>query len=229
VAAAIILMVLAGLWMAGIVDKNKGRSDQPVAVAPPGDNEAPPAPALAPAPAIAPNPDKPAPQLQAAIVRRPRKAVAETTVEPFDWDNEQTAEENLFPDEMGTIAMSLPVDDNLHDSETARHIEKAQLLLRAFRNATSRGNARAFDIDYEKEMSRELVYKNIVLRRDAEVRNNYPVEEVLASLEPLLLDIANLPASPSRNEMRSIAERIEKTEIVATLQVHSGLLAIQNQ
>jgi hypothetical protein len=125
--------------------------------------------------------------------------------------------------------MSLPVDDNLHDSETARHIEKAQLLLRAFRNATSRGNARAFDIDYEKEMSRELVYKNIVLRRDAEVRNNYPVEEVLASLEPLLLDIANLPASPSRNEMRSIAERIEKTEIVATLQVHSGLLAIQNQ
>jgi hypothetical protein len=130
---------------------------------------------------------------------------------------------------MGTIAMSIPAEGNILDTETARHIEKAQLLLRAFRNAASKGNARAFDVEYEKEKSRELVYKNIVLRRDAEVQNNYPVEEVLASLEPLLLDIANLSASPSRNEMRSIAERIEKTEIIASLQVHSGLLAIQNQ
>jgi hypothetical protein len=229
VAAAIILMVLAGLWMAGIVDKNKGRSDQPVALAPPGDNEAPPAPAPAHPPVIVSNPDKPAPQLQAANVRRPRKAVAEPAIEPFDLDNEQTAEETSFPDEISIVAMSVPAEDNLLDMETARHIEKAQLLLRAFRNATSRGNPRAFDVAYEKEMSRELVYMNIVLRRDAEVRNNYPVEEVLASLEPLLLDIANLPASPSRNEMRSIADRIDKTEIVATLQVHSGLLAIQNQ
>jgi hypothetical protein len=230
VAAAIILMVLAGLLALSLGNKSKGQPEQQMAGTQTDDKEEPPRPAPNHAPEILPRPDKPS---AAPLVaqRKPgtRKAAAEPAVEPFDWGEEQASEESSSPDEITTFAVSLPADDDFFDSETARHIEKAQLLLRAFRNATSEGNPRAFDVQYEKEKSRELVYKNIVLRRDAEARNNYPVGELLASLEPLLLDIANLPASPSREEMRSIVERMQKTEIVATLQVHSGLLAIQNQ
>jgi len=64
-----------------------------------------------------------------------------------------------------------------------------------------------------------LLYKNVLLRRDAEAKGNLPVEELLGSLEPFLLDIANLPEKPSSNEVRSIKERMQKKEIVSALQI----------
>jgi hypothetical protein len=45
---------------------------------------------------------------------------------------------------------------------------------------------------------------------------------LLGSLEPFLLDIANLPDRPSNDDVRSIKERMHKKEIVAALQIYSA-------
>lgn len=106
--------------------------------------------------------------------------------------------------------------------DPARHFEKAQLLLRAFRNARFDRKDAAFDLAGEKKRSRGLLYENILLRREAAASGNLPVEELLSRLEPLLLDIANLPDKPAPDDVRPIRERINKNEIVATLQIYSA-------
>ncbi|MDQ3011714.1 MAG: hypothetical protein M3X11_13530 [Acidobacteriota bacterium] len=111
--------------------------------------------------------------------------------------------------------------DVLPVAVSASHFEKAQLLLRSFRNARDQGKSAAIDVAYEKRQAGKLVYDNILLRRDAEAKGNLPVEEALNSLEPLLLDIANLSDKPSRGEVQVIRERIQKQEIIATLQITS--------
>lgn len=110
----------------------------------------------------------------------------------------------------------------LLEVEAARHFEKAQVLLRSFRNAPVVGDGSAIDLSYEREQSRNLLYKNIVLRRGVEARGAYPMEDVLSSLEPILIDIANLPEKPSADEVNSIKQRMQRKEIVATLQVYSA-------
>jgi len=105
--------------------------------------------------------------------------------------------------------------------ETAEHIERSQLLLRSFKNASFSADDSASDLAYEKEQSRRLLAQNILLRRNAEAKGNLPAEEVLGQLEPFLLDIANLPDRPAPDEVRSIKERIQKDEIIAMLQVYS--------
>ncbi|MCI0387619.1 MAG: hypothetical protein MOB07_02450 [Acidobacteria bacterium] len=108
------------------------------------------------------------------------------------------------------------------DFETTRYLEKAHVLLRSFENASS---SSARDLAYDKQVSRELLLRNILLRREAEGAENAPAKSLLSSLEPLLLDIANLPPKPVSNDLRSVKERIRKSEIVAVLQVYSTLTA----
>ena len=45
----------------------------------------------------------------------------------------------------------------------------------------------------------------------------FPVKTLLSSLEPFLIDIANLPDRTSADDLRVIKERVQKTEIVAAL------------
>ncbi|HEX8635109.1 MAG TPA: zf-HC2 domain-containing protein [Pyrinomonadaceae bacterium] len=106
-------------------------------------------------------------------------------------------------------------------SKTARHVEQAQLLLRAFRNArpAEAGRRASFDLAHEKQRSKKLLYENIVLRREAASRGNQPVESLLDSLEPILLDIANLPDHPAPADMREINERMRRKNLVAMLQI----------
>jgi hypothetical protein len=98
----------------------------------------------------------------------------------------------------------------------ARHAEQAQNLLRSFRNASTTG---ADDLSYERERSQELLYQNIVLRREAARGGNTGVESTLSQLETILLDIANLPEKPASEDVRSIKNRMERKNIVAMLQV----------
>ncbi len=105
--------------------------------------------------------------------------------------------------------------------EVARHVEQAQLLLRSFRNVRLAETSHAPDILYEKEQSRRLLYKNIVLRREAHAEGNAPAEKLLSMLEPILLDIANLPDRATASDVLSIERRMQKKEIVAALQVHA--------
>jgi hypothetical protein len=96
------------------------------------------------------------------------------------------------------------------------------MFLRHFRNVGLSAEEPTLDASYEKERSRQLLERNATLRRDAQSKGNLPAEELLGSLEPLLLDIANLPERPGREDMLSIKERIQKKEIIATLQVYSA-------
>lgn len=130
--------------------------------------------------------------------------------------------EEMLPVDSTVIAERQPIMNPFIDVETARHIERAQLLLRSFRNTSDSGSRIDAGVSYDKKGSRELLSRNILLRRDAEAKGNLPVEELLGSLEPFLLDIANLPDKPSNNELRSIKERMQKKEIVSALQIYSA-------
>lgn len=98
----------------------------------------------------------------------------------------------------------------------ARHAEQAQRLLRSFRNASTTG---ADDLAYERGRSQELLYQNIVLRREAARGGKPGVEATLSQLETILLDIANLPEKPASEDVRSIKNRMERKNIVAMLQI----------
>lgn len=109
--------------------------------------------------------------------------------------------------------------------QTARHVEQAQLLLRSFRNARPASRGFAADIAGERERSQKLLYRNILLRREAARAGNAPLEDVLTSLEPILIDIANLPDQPVRDDVRPITERIQKKHLVAMLQINQAAAA----
>jgi Putative zinc-finger len=113
--------------------------------------------------------------------------------------------------------------DVADDSKTARHVEQAQLLLRSFRNArvSEAGRRASSDLAYDKRQSKKLLYQNIVLRREAASRGNLPVESLLDSLEPILIDIANLPDKPAPEDVRAINERMRRKNLVAMLQISS--------
>jgi hypothetical protein len=110
---------------------------------------------------------------------------------------------------------------SLFTPETIKHFEKAQLMLRSFRNASAARSLAAADLAYERQLSRRLLTQNILLRRDAEMKGNLPAEEALSSLEPFLLDIANLPDKPSTGELGAIRERLQRKELIASLQISS--------
>jgi hypothetical protein len=110
--------------------------------------------------------------------------------------------------------------------DAIRHFEKAQMLLRSFRNSNDQDPAT--DLNYERQASRKLVYQNILLRRQAEAKGFLPAEEMLGQLEPLLLDIANLPEKASRDEVKSIKDRIARQELVAALTPYSSAAMAYN-
>jgi negative regulator of sigma E activity len=108
-------------------------------------------------------------------------------------------------------------------ARTARYVEQAQLLLRSFRNARlNEADGTAFELAHERQRSQKLLYQNIVLRREAASTGNLPVEKLLSSLEPILIDIANLPDNPAQDDVRSIRERMQRRNIVALLQVNAA-------
>lgn len=136
------------------------------------------------------------------------------------------AREDLQPAPVNTatpieseLAVASPITNPFVDPETARHIERAQILLRSFRNTEG---SSAFDLSYEQQSSRRLLAKNVLLRRAAEVKGKLPIADLLGSLEPFLIDIANLPDAPTRDDMHAIKARMEKKEIITALQVYSA-------
>jgi len=207
-AAAIIVVALAGLWIvmhreANPVDNNAQnastgpKTDEPQQSIPASPTNEPEPNVTATVPAINTNQDS-RPQIVHKNIRRKEAAPNKTIEEPS------------FSSTVAAV-----------NFETASYLESAQMLLRSFRNINSEEGG-DLDISYEKERSRELLYKNILLRRDAEAKGNRPVGDLLSSVEPILLEIANLPADPRQADVRSIQERIENKEIIATIQVYSA-------
>ena len=111
------------------------------------------------------------------------------------------------------------------ETMTATHFEKAETLLRSFRNARLNEPGSAAEVSYERKRAQELVYQNMMLRREADARGDVQVASLLESLEPILLDIANLPDRQNKDAVKVIRERVERKNIVALLRVNSTALA----
>jgi len=206
--AAAILVILAGLW----IFKVQQRAMAPTEIIGKGGEES---PKEEKQPDIQPLPKKSLEQQVAVNAPKPRKKVP--TKAPLETVENATSEHE--PD---LVAERMPLMNPFVDAETARHIERAQVLLRSFRNTRDEGKQSDPEILYEKQQSRGLLSKNVLLRRDAEAKGNMPVEELLGGLEPFLLDIANLSDKPSNEEVRSIKQRMQKKEIISALQIYSA-------
>jgi hypothetical protein len=216
--AAAILIVIAGLWIfrvqnrvvtemttatnnnAGAETKQAPNNSQPEKDQPPRQ--------------VQQSPGKAEPR-EVAIARTTRKKVP--TKSPME-----TVNDGSSGDDTNVVAERMPLMNPFVDAEIARHIERSQVLLRSFKNTRDDGKQIDPEILYEKQQSRTLLYKNVLLRRDAEAKGNMPVEELLGGLEPFLLDIANLPDRFSNDDVRSIKERMQKKEIISALQIYSA-------
>lgn len=145
--------------------------------------------------------------------------------------NEPRAEILAAADEAKMFVPAAAIN-SFFNPQTARHFEKAQLLLRSFRNARiakNSGGKTKLDLSYEQQSSQRLLYQNILLRRDAEVKGHLPAAEALGDLEPLLLDIANLPVKPSPDELHRIKERLQRKELIAALQIYAAQPGYQSR
>jgi len=120
------------------------------------------------------------------------------------------------PDNPGVLSSDVAFLD-LDEQDTYKHLEQTQNLLRSIRNVTVSDGDDEIDVTYDKALSQRLLNENVVLRRDAEMKAKFPTKTLLADLEPLLIDIANLPDHARPEEVRAIKERVDKTEIVAAL------------
>ena len=120
------------------------------------------------------------------------------------------------PEDGGVLFTDTAYTD-VEDRDTTTHLQQAQDLLVSIRNIQFSDDDQEVDVSYEKAESRRLLNENVVLRRDAEMAGKFPAKSVLGSLEPFLIDIANLPEKSTPNEVRQIKDRVQKTEIVAEL------------
>jgi hypothetical protein len=65
----------------------------------------------------------------------------------------------------------------------------------------------------------------MLVRREADAKGDVQVATLLGSLEPILLDIANLRTKPRNEEVVAIKERVERKNLVPLLQINSAAVA----
>jgi hypothetical protein len=106
-----------------------------------------------------------------------------------------------------------------------RHTERVERLLRSFRNARLTESDPTLAVADARRLSKRLLYNNIALRREASSAGDRPVEGLLDSVEPILIDISNLPNAPSQEAVGSIKERINRRQLVGVLQAQGMLSA----
>ena len=177
-------------------------------------------PAPVPSPTAAPSPE-PEPQQKPETHRRrqpppPRSAPVR---EPKPGEQFAVIPEDVRPAAPERVR---PADAQ---TMTALHFERAETLLRAFRNVRLDDPDAADEVRYERTRAKQLIYQNMMLRREADIAGDVQIASLLDSLEPILLDIANLPDNPDNDTVRVIRERVQRKNIVALLQVNSTALA----
>ncbi|MBV8859493.1 MAG: zf-HC2 domain-containing protein [Acidobacteria bacterium] len=102
-----------------------------------------------------------------------------------------------------------------------RHAERVERLFRSFRNARLTSGDPTLEVADARRLSKRLLYRNIALRREAASAGDLPVEGLLESVEPILIDISNLPDTPSPDAVGSIKERIHRRQLVGVLQAQA--------
>ena len=111
------------------------------------------------------------------------------------------------------------------ETMTAMHFETSERLLLAFKNVRLDEPTAAEEVGYERKRAKQLVYQNMLLKREADAAGDVQISSLLENLEPILIDIANLPDKPDENTVRTIRERVERKNIVGLLRVNSTALA----
>jgi len=116
------------------------------------------------------------------------------------------------------LAVSRPT---ILKTELARHFEKTRLLLLSLKNTQVSKSDTAVNVSYEKRLSRKLADSNLLLRRDVATLGDPAAAELLDRVEPLLLEIANLPDRASPEEVALVSRRIAGKEVISLLQAQA--------
>ncbi|HEX5889011.1 MAG TPA: zf-HC2 domain-containing protein [Pyrinomonadaceae bacterium] len=180
-----------------------------------------PVPMASPTATPTPEPESPKPETPPSKESQPQPKPRRTAPvrEPKPGEQFATVPRNVQPVVPETTR---PADTQ---TMTALHFERAETLLRAFRNVRLNEPSAAAEVRYERSRAKQLIYQNMMLRREADTSGDVQIASLLDSLEPILLDIANLPDEPDNDTVRVIRERVERKNIVALLQVNSTALA----
>ena len=211
------IAILAALII-GLVRLNSNRGGQEIA------RQNPPAaatPVATPTPTATPEPE-PTNKEKESEVQRPGSVQPKPVRRP-------PAREPKPGEQFAGIPESINIPEPVRPADaqtmTALHFEKAETLLRAFRNVQLDDPDAVSEVDYERKRAKQLVYQNMMLRREADASGDVQIASLLENLEPILLDIANLPDRPDDDTVRVIRERVERKNIVALLQINSTALA----
>jgi len=164
-----------------------------------------------------------------ASVEPPKQPEAKESPEPQPSPNKGNEEKSPRPAKRPIVrepkpgeqfaAIPEPVRSADAQTMTAMHFETSERLLLAFKNV------RVDDVSYERNRAKQLVFQNMLLKREADAAGDAQISSLLENLEPILIDIANLPDKPDGNAVRAIRERVERKNIVGLLRVNSTALA----
>lgn len=215
-ATLVIVAAIAGLLMY----KNTRTTEQHVAVQNPQNSTPVPAASVEPK---QPDPE-PSPAPNKGSEETPRRAPSPAPAK------RPTVREPVREPKPGEQFASVPsVPDAVRSADaqtmTAIHFEKSETLLVAFRNVRVNEPGATREVAYERKRAQQLVYQNMMLRREADVAGDVQISSLLENLEPILIDIANLPDKPDQDAMRVIRERVERKNIVPLLRINSTALA----
>ena len=165
----------------------------------------------------------------------PTQSFAKEPTANFRSNDPSTRKENIRPTPNGNNRRTLAraaannvsqrslISVDLSDAAFQRHLEKAEMVLRSFRNAVPEAGQSGFEISYEKRLSKELLGNSVRFRRAAQSRGNPQVEELLVSLEAVLADISALHLRVSRSDADLVKRRIQESGLIARLQVRSSI------
>ena len=164
-----------------------------------------------------------------ASVEPPKQPEAKESPEPQPSPNKGNEEKSPRPAKRPIVrepkpgeqfaAIPEPVRSADAETMTAMHFETSERLLLAFKNV------RVDEVSYERNRAKQLVFQNMLLKREADAAGDAQISSLLENLQPILIDIANLPDKPDENAVRAIRERVERKNIVGLLRVNSTALA----
>jgi hypothetical protein len=103
------------------------------------------------------------------------------------------------------------------DADSARHLEQVEMLLRSFKNGRFLRHSNTLDLKYESSLSKDLLVRNVLLRRDAELAGDVPLTRLLDQFEPFLVDIANLRDNSDSKEIHKVRDSLRKAQIIAAV------------
>ena len=103
----------------------------------------------------------------------------------------------------------------------AQHLERSQRLFTELANVAP---AEAGALAAERQTARELLADNRLYRTAAQRGGRDGIAALLATMEPVLLELAHLPAEPEESEVEYLRQRIDSQGLLFKTRVASDLL-----